>query len=103
MLARTFTAGNTLQAAGASPVPARHPHVDSPFQFFGNLSSSVSDLLSTGQEAISTVPQSDISLIYLCEYEQDIAAAVSRGRLRAHLLFWVEIGGPSWVLFYFSF
>ena len=34
----------------------------------------------------------------LYEYEQGIAATVVKGRLRAHLLFWVEIGAPPWVL-----
>ena len=34
----------------------------------------------------------------LYEYEQGIAAAVVKGRLRAHLPFWVEIGAPPWVL-----
>ena len=30
----------------------------------------------------------------LHEYEQGSAASVVKGRLRAHLLFWVEIGAP---------
>ena len=34
----------------------------------------------------------------LYEYEQGTAAAVVKGRLRAHLLFWVEIGAPPWVI-----
>ena len=34
----------------------------------------------------------------LYEYEQGTAAAVVKGRLRAHLPFWVEIGAPPWVL-----
>ena len=34
----------------------------------------------------------------LYEYEKGIAAAVVKGRLRAHLPFWVEIGAPPWVL-----
>ena len=34
----------------------------------------------------------------LYEYEQDTAAAVVNGRLRAYLPFWVEIGAPPWVL-----
>ena len=32
------------------------------------------------------------------EYEQGTAPAVVKGRLRAHLPFWVEIGAPPWVL-----
>ena len=34
----------------------------------------------------------------LHEYEQVTATAVVKGRLREHLLFWVEIGAPPWVL-----
>lgn len=82
------------------------------------MSSCVSELLSTGQGAVSTVYQPDVSQEFmtlmedkfignsslafykqnLYEYEQDTAAAVVKGRLRAHLPFWVEIGAPPWVL-----
>ena len=99
-------------------VPARPPHADARSQFLGNLSSSVADLLSTGQGTVSTACQPDISqefmtlmedkFIDICslsfykqnlyEYEQGTAAAVVKGRLRAHLPFWVEIGAPPWVL-----
>ena len=98
-------------------VPARPPHANSRSQFLDNLSSSVSDLLCTGQGTVSTVPQPDVaqefmtlmedkftdnSLAFykqnLYEYEQGTAAAVVKGRLRAHLLFWVEIGAPPWVI-----
>ena len=99
-------------------VPARPPHANSRSQFLDNLSSSVSDLLSTGQETVSTVSQPDVSQEFrtlmedkfidnsslafykqnLHEYEQGTAAAVVKGRLRAHLPFWVEIGAPPWVL-----
>ena len=34
----------------------------------------------------------------LYEYEQGTAPAVVKGRLRALLPFWVEIGTPPWVL-----
>ena len=34
----------------------------------------------------------------LYEYEQGTAAAVVKGRLRVHLLFWAEIGAPPWVI-----
>ena len=34
----------------------------------------------------------------LYEYEQGTTAVVVKGRLRAHLPFWVEIGAPPWVL-----
>ena len=99
-------------------VPARPPHANLRSQFLDNLSSSVSDLLSTGQETVSTVSQPDVSQEFrtlmedkfidnsslafykqnLYEYEQGTAAAVVKGRLRAHLPFWVEIGAPPWVL-----
>ena len=99
-------------------VPARPPHTNLRSQFLDNLSSSVSDLLSTGQETVSTVSQPDVSQEFrtlmedkfidnsslafykqnLYEYEQGTAAAVVKGRLRAHLPFWVEIGAPPWVL-----
>ena len=99
-------------------VPARPPHDNSRSQFLDNLSSSVSDLLSTGQGAVSTVCQPDVfqefmtlmedkfidnsSLAFykqiLYEYEQGIAAVVVKGRPRAHLPFCVEIGAPPWVL-----
>ena len=42
-------------------VPARPPHANSRSQFLDNLSSSVSDLLSTFHETVSTVSQPDIS------------------------------------------
>ena len=42
-------------------VPARPPHANSRSQFLDNLSSSVSDLLSTGQGTVSTVSQPDVS------------------------------------------
>ena len=99
-------------------VPARPPHADARSQFLGNLSSSVADLLSTGQGTVSTACQPDISQEFmtlmedkfidncslsfykqnLYEYEQGIAAAVVKGRLRAHLPFWVEIEAPPGVL-----
>ena len=99
-------------------VPARPPHAILRSQFLDNFSSSVSDLLSTGQETVSTVSQPDVSQEFrtlmedklidnsslafykqnLYEYEQGTAAAVVKGRLRAHLPFWVEIGAPPWVL-----
>ena len=99
-------------------VPARPRHANIRSQFLDNLSSSVSDLLSTGQETVSTVSQPDVSQEFrtlmedkfidnsslafykqnLYEYEQGTAAAVVKGRLRAHLPFWVEIGAPPWVL-----
>ena len=98
--------------------PARPPLVNSPSQCLGNLSSSVSELLSSGQGALSTVYQPDIfqefrtrledksidisTLAFykqnLYEYEQGTAPALVKGRLRAHLPFWVEIGAPPWVL-----
>ena len=34
----------------------------------------------------------------LYEYEHGTVPAVVKGRLRAHLSFWVEIGAPPWVL-----
>ena len=34
----------------------------------------------------------------LFEYEQGVAVAVVKGRLKAHLQFWVHIGAPPWVL-----
>ena len=37
-------------------------------------------------------------ILNLYEYEQGTAAAVVKGRLRAHLLFWVEIRAPPWVI-----
>ena len=43
-------------------IPARLLYVNAPSQFFGKLSSSVSELLSTDQGAISTVYQPDIFL-----------------------------------------
>ena len=99
-------------------VPAHPPRANLRLQFLDNLSSSVSDLLSTGQETVSTVSQPDVSQelktlmedkfidnssLEFCkqnlyEYEQGTAAAVVKGRLRAHLPFWVEIGAPPWVL-----
>ena len=99
-------------------VPARPPHANSRSQFLDNLSSSVSDLLCSGQGTVSTVSQPDVSQEFMTlmedeftdnsslafykqnsyEYEQGTAAAVVKGRLRAHLLFWVEIGAPPWVL-----
>ena len=99
--------------------PARPRLVNLPSQFFGNLSSGVSELLSASHGAVSTVyNQPDISQEFrtlledksidistlafykqnLYEYEQGTAPAVVKGRLRAHLLFWVEIGAPPWVL-----
>ena len=42
-------------------VPARPPHANSRSQFLDNLSSSVSDLLCTGQGSVSTVSQPDVS------------------------------------------
>ena len=98
--------------------PARPPLVNSPSQCLGNLSSSVSELLSSGQGALSTVYQPDIfqefrtrledksidisTLAFykqnFYEYEQGTAPALVKGRLRAHLPFWVEIGAPPWVL-----
>ena len=99
-------------------VPARPPHANSRSQFLDNLFSSVSDLLCSGQGTVSTVSQPDVSQEFmtlmedkftdnsslafykqnLYEYEQGTAAVVVKGRLRAHLLFWVEIGAPPWVL-----
>ena len=99
-------------------VPARPPHVKSRSQFLDSLSSSVSDLLSTGQGIVSTVSQPDVSqefmtlmenkftdnssLVFykqnLYEYVQGTAAAVFKGRLRAHLLFWIQIVAPPWVI-----
>ena len=99
-------------------VPARPRHADARSQFLGNLTSSVADLLSTGQGTVSTACQPDISQEFmtlmedkfidncslsfykqnLYEYEQGTAAAVVKGRLRAHSPFWVEIGAPPWVL-----
>ena len=94
-------------------VPVRLPHANSRSQFLDNLSSSVSDLLSTGQGTVLTIAQPDVSQEFmtlmedkftdnslalyeqnLYEYEQAAAAGVVKGRLRAHLLFWVEIGAP---------
>ena len=95
-------------------VSARPPHANSHSQFLYNLSSSVSDLLSTGKETVSTVSQPDVSQEFrtlmedkfidnsslafykqnLYEYEQGTATAVVKGQLRAHLPFWVEIGAP---------
>ena len=93
--------------------------VNSQSQFLGNLSSRVSELLSSGQAAASTGNQPDISqelrtlledksidfstlAFYkqnLYEYaEQGTAPAVVQGRLRAHLPFWVDIGASPWVL-----
>ena len=98
-------------------VSARPPHANSRSQFLDNLSSSVSDLLFIGQGSVCTVSQPDVSQEFmtlmedkftdnspafyklnLYEYEQGTAAAVAKGRLRAHLLFWVEIGAPPWVI-----
>ena len=99
-------------------VSARPPQVNSRSQFLDNLTSSVTDLLSTGRGTVSTVCQPDVSQEFttlmedkfidnsslafyiqnLYEYEQGIAAAVVKGRLRAHLLFCGEIGAPPWVL-----
>jgi len=78
-------------------------------RFLGNLSSSVSELLGSGQAATSTVYQPAISQEFrtlledksidistlafykhkLYEYEHGTAPAVVKGRLRVHLSFWV--------------
>lgn len=103
--------------------PAHPPPISLPSLFLGNLSSSVSELLSTGQGAMYTIKhaagyQPDVSQEFrtlledkstdnsslafckqnLYEYKQRTDAAVVKGRLRAHLLFWVEIGADPWVL-----
>ena len=93
-------------------IPARPLYVNSPSQFFGNLSSSVSELLITDQGAqyfhrlstliyiyiylktsghfwkisLSTIPLK----LFITEqnlYERGTAAAVVKGRLRAH--YWI--------------
>ena len=99
-------------------VPARPPRANSRSQFLDNLSSSVSDLLCTGQGTVSNVSQPDVSQEFmtltedkftdnsslafykqnLYEYEQGTTAVVVKGRLRAHVPFWVEIGAPPWVI-----
>ena len=93
-------------------VPVRPPHANSRSQVLDNLSSSVSDLLRTDQGTVSTVSQPDVSREFmtlmedkftgnsslafykqnLYEYEQGTTAVVVKGRLRAHLPFWVEGG-----------
>ena len=34
----------------------------------------------------------------LHEYEQGTATPIVKGRLRAHIQFWIDIGAPEWVL-----
>ena len=34
----------------------------------------------------------------LHEYDQSNAIPIVKGRLRAHIQFWIDIGAPEWVL-----
>ena len=57
----TYPGSDRVQRELHEQSPARPPLVNSPSQFLGNLSSSVSELLSSGQGAVSNIYQPDIS------------------------------------------
>ena len=99
LLESTSKAPLVQDSAKASQVPAHPPHANSCSQFLNDLSSSVSDLLHSGQGTVSTVSTPDVSLEFmtlmedkfthnsslafykqnLYEYEQGTAPVVVKG------------------------
>ena len=113
----------TLRRLLAEQIPALQPLADSSSPFLGALSSSVSELLCTGQSITPSGKdaehfQTDVSQEFkalledkftdnpclafytqnLFDYEQGVAPAIVKGRLKAHFQFWLDIGAPPWVL-----
>ena len=50
------------------------------------------------QDKFIDYPSLDFYSQNLFDYEQGVAPAIVKGRLKAHFQFWVDIGAPSWVL-----
>ena len=110
----------TLQLTQPEQIPVHPPFIDSPPQCLDGLSSSVLELLSTDQGVSPSCKdvedfQFDVSQEFkpllsidnpclafysknLFDYEQGVAPAVVKGRLKAHFQIWVDIGVSPWVL-----
>ena len=75
------------------PQPVVHPSCN----VAGDVNQEFKELLLL-QDKFIDYPSLDFYSQNLFDYEQGVAPAIVKGRLKAHFQFWADIGAPSWVL-----